>query len=86
MPYLVLALGLLIGMFALFRFFVNAKPEQIRDFIRASVVILYCGLLLFFAITGRIIISIALLVLAIPFVISYFRNKINKRDNNDNDE
>ena len=81
MPYIVLALGLIIGLIALFRFFSKASPTQIKIFFRATIIVIYCAIMLFFALTGRIITALALLVLAIPFVIMYFKNKLkNKKD------
>ncbi len=82
MPYLILIIGIIIGIFALFRFFVKATPKQIRKFFQIAIITIYSAILLFFALSGRIIISIGLLLLAIPFIIAYFKNKIIKRDKN----
>ncbi len=86
MPYLVLIIGTLIGLYALFLFFAKAQPNQIRAFFRIVIIIIYGIIMLFFALTGRIIISIALLVLAIPFAIAYFKNKENKKEDPKDDE
>lgn len=75
MPYIVLGFGALIALYAFYRFFVKASPHQIKKFFRLIVLLVYVGILLFFAITGRVIVSLGLLLLCVPFVISYFKNK-----------
>ncbi|PCI55992.1 MAG: hypothetical protein COB36_04140 [Alphaproteobacteria bacterium] len=85
MPYLILILGLIVGAYALYRFFIKATPEQVRSLIRYSIIIVYVLILLFFALTGRIIISLALLLLSIPFVIAHFKDKAQK-DNKQDEE
>ncbi len=86
MPYLILIIGLLTGLYVLFRFLTKAKPQQIKTFFRIVIIVIYCAIMLYFALMGRIIVSIALLTLAIPFIISYFKGKIThknkKQDNN----
>ncbi len=87
MPYLILIIGAIVGIYALLRFFAKASPSQIKSFIRIVVIIIYIVIMLFFAMTGRIIVSIALLTLAIPFAISYFKGKKKEEgDKNDDDE
>lgn len=88
MPYLILIIGLLVGIYALIRFFAKARPSQIRAFFRILIITIYFVILLFLALTGRIIISIALLILAIPFGISYLKGKMlsNKKDIKKDDE
>ena len=85
MPYLVLVLGLIVGVYALFRFFVKASPEQVRNLIRYSIIAVYILILLFFALTSRIIISIVLLLLCVPFVIAHFKAKT-EEDNKQDEE
>lgn len=85
MPYLILILGIIAGLYALYRFFIKASPEQVRSLILYSIIIVHTLILLFFALTGRIIISIALLLLSIPFVIAHFKGKAQK-DNEQNEE
>jgi len=83
MPYLILVIGLMVGVYALIRFFAKAEPKQIRTFFRISIIAIHLMILLFFALTGRVAISIALFVLAIPFIIPYFKKKI-LSDNKEN--
>ncbi len=82
MPYLILIIGLIIGIIALYRFFIKASPKQIRKLFLISIIVIYSAIMLFFALSGRIVISIGLLVLSVPFIISYYRNK-NKDKNKD---
>ena len=90
MPYLILVIGLIVGLFALYRFFINAQPEAIRTFFRVCIIIAYAAVMLFFAMTGRIFVSIGLALLGIPFVFSYYRIKKQRRlensSNNHDDE
>ena len=85
MPYLILVIGALIGLYALFRFLTKATPSQIKVFFRIVIIVIYCVIMLFFALTGRIIISISLVVLAIPFAIAYFKGKNKKEDKKDDE-
>ncbi len=91
MPYLILIIGIVIGIFALYRFLIKATPKQIRQLFLITIITFFSAIMLFFALSGRIIISIGLLLLAIPFIISYFRgkqkakNSKKKKDNNKNE-
>lgn len=73
MPYILLILGLLIGGFALLRFFSKASVEQIKLFFRICLLIVYGFVLLYFAMTGRIVIAIGIFVLSLPILLSYYR-------------
>lgn len=85
MPYIVLILGIIVGLYALYRFLIKASPEQVRSLIRYSIIAVYILVLLFFALTGRIIISLVLLLLSVPFVIAHFKGKKPKDDQQDNE-
>lgn len=78
MPYIVLIAGIIIGLFALYRLFITANPTQIKRALRMIIIVIYVGILLFFALRGLFVVSLALLVLCVPFVISYFKAKTNK--------
>ena len=75
MPYLILIIGLLTGAISLYLWFLNAKTQSVKTLIRSVVLVIYALILLFFALTGRIIVSIGLLVLAFSFLLSYIREK-----------
>ncbi len=81
MPYLILALGIIASLYALYRFFIKASPEQIKNLLLCTISAIFCLILIFFALTGRIIISLALLLISIPFIISHFKSKSAKKDN-----
>lgn len=81
MPYLILVIGVIIGLIAFYRFFTRATPAQVRLFFRVVIIILFIGVLLFFAFTGRIIISLGLLLLSVPIALkSYKENKNKNKD------
>lgn len=62
MVYIVLALGFIVGIYALSRFFLKANPQQIKNVMFILAIIAFTFVLLFFAFTGRIIVAIALLI------------------------
>lgn len=73
MPYILLVLGLLIGAYALYRFFIKANTQQIRAlFLTASIATLVIALF-FMALTGRLAAALALAAAIIPFVIAHLR-------------
>lgn len=78
MPYLILILAFVIALYALSKFFVTASVPTIKTFFRICIGIIYTIILLFFAMTGRIIVSLGLLLLAAPFLIGYLRNQKTK--------
>ncbi len=69
MPYLLLAIGLLIGLYALYRFLLKADVRQIKALFLSAIIIVLCLALFFMAITGRLPAALALLVAIWPFVI-----------------
>lgn len=85
MPYIVLIAGALIAAYALYRFLIRAEIPQIRKLVYlvsgAGLVLL----LLFFAMTGRILIALVLVVLLFPFFLPYFRKKKNEQKSTSGD-
>lgn len=75
MPYILLVLGLLIGAYALYRFFLRADVRQIKALFLMIVCLVLAIALFFMAITGRLPAAIALIAALIPFAIGYIRNK-----------
>lgn len=75
MPYLILIIGLIIGAVALYMWFLNAETDKVKNAIRGVALAFYALILIFFAVTGRIIVSILLLVIAFPFLLAYIRDK-----------
>ena len=67
MPYLLLVLGLIIGIFAMYRFFLRAELREIKALILAVLIITVCVALFFMAVTGRLPAAIALVSAISPF-------------------
>ena len=80
MPYLILVIGVLIGALALYMWFLNSQTNHVKTALRLLFYSLFALLLLFFAFTGRILISIGLLVLYFPFLLMNIRNKRKHQD------
>lgn len=75
MPYILLILGLLIGGYALYRFFINANIKQIKAlFLAASLATLVIALF-YMALTGKLAAALGLGAAIIPFVVAYFRER-----------
>jgi len=85
MPYIVLGFGILLGIFAFYRFMVKASVDEVRFFFRLIAIVIYGIVVLGFALYGRIAISIGLLLLCVPFVISYYRGKMKDKANKPED-
>lgn len=81
MPYLLLVLGLLIGIFALYKFFLRANVEQIKAFILSSVTLTICLALFILSVTGRLPAAIAIVSAAAPFAIAFINTKRKRRPN-----
>lgn len=81
MQYIVFGFGLLALLFTLYRFFVTASVAQIRKFLSYTAFGIYALLLLYLAISGRFIIAVGFVLLAVPFVISYFRKQVKDSKN-----
>ncbi|MCB1783152.1 MAG: hypothetical protein KDI13_04090 [Alphaproteobacteria bacterium] len=80
MPYLVLIAGILAGIYALYKFFTTAGIPQIRKLIYVAASAGLSLVLLYFAVTGRILISLALLVVLFTFFLPYFRKNKDRLD------
>ena len=73
MPYLLLALGLLIGVFALYRFFINAEVKQIKALFLSIFALAVCLALLIMALTGRLAAALGIFVVLLPFAAPYLK-------------
>lgn len=76
MPYLLLVLGLIIGIIALYRFFINADIDQIKSLILASFTITVCLALFVLAVTGRLPAAIAIVSALAPFLVAYYTKRM----------
>lgn len=81
MPYLLLIIGLLIGAYALYRFFIKADITQIKAFFMVVVTIVLAVALFFMAITGRLPAAIALIGAIFPLAVAYLRHRYESREN-----
>lgn len=80
MPYLLLLLGLIIGIYALFRFFLKASPDDIKALIQAIVTIVLCLALFVLSVTGRLPAAIAIVSAMAPFAMAYYTAHKRKRN------
>lgn len=84
MHYLLLGLGLAVGIYALYRFFLSASTRQIKGLFLTSVFIVLVGALFFMAVTGRLAAAIGLAVALLPIIREYWRLKQNKQGDEGN--
>lgn len=75
MPYLLLAIGLIIGIFAMYRFFLRASVREIKNLVLAAFIITICVALFVLAVTGRLPAAIATVVALSPFIIRWFTKR-----------
>ncbi|MFK7839943.1 MAG: J domain-containing protein [Bdellovibrionales bacterium] len=75
MPYLLLIFGLLIGAYALYRFFINANIRQIKALFLAACLATLVIALFYMALTGKLAAALGLAAAIVPFVIAFFREK-----------
>ncbi|MCB9982383.1 MAG: DnaJ domain-containing protein [Rhodospirillales bacterium] len=66
MPYLLLILGLIIGGYALYRFFLNAEVAQIKAAFILAILVVLCASLFTMAVIGRLPQALGLLVAVAP--------------------
>ncbi len=75
MAYLLLAIGLMIGAVALYRFFLNANIKQIKAAFMVVCLAAIAIAMFYLSVTGRLPAAIALVVAIVPFVLSYLKAK-----------
>ncbi len=80
MPYLIFAFGILLGAYGFYHYFISAKPADIRLFFRNAIIGVYVLIIVTFALLGKILVSLALVVLGLPFLISYYKEKDSEED------
>lgn len=76
MPYLILAAGLLFGLYGLYRFFLKADTRQMRAFFIALGVGAAIIAMLLLALTGRLAAALGLLAVLLPFFMPWLRRKL----------
>ena len=80
MPYVLLALGLLIGAYALYRFFINANTRQIKALFLTAAIATLVVALFYMALTGKLAAALGLGAAIIPFVIAGLRERKKQKD------
>ena len=85
MPYLLLIAGLVIGIYALYRFVLSANKKEKRAFVQTAFFLAMMAALLFLALTGRLAASMALGGVILPFIVNELRKgyKTHKQTRND---
>lgn len=80
MPYLLLVIGLIFGIYALYRFFMSADIQQIKSLILAAMTMAVCAALFLMALTGRLPAAIALISALSPFIIAWYAKRKARRN------
>lgn len=88
MPYLLLALGFIAAAFGLYRLFISSSTIEVKSVIFYVFIAVLVGCLIFLAVTGRLLLSIAgIIVLTIIFFRMWFiRKKRQQKNSNDSDD
>ncbi len=73
MPYLLLVIGLLVGLYALYRFFLNADVHQVKAFFLMSMLVILCVALFTLVFTGRLPAALAILVAVAPLAAGWWK-------------
>lgn len=76
MPYLILAAGLLIGAFALYKFFLTASVEEVKSFFSGASLVALALLLIIMSLTGKLPAALVLLILFFPYIWKIVRRRI----------
>lgn len=82
MPYIILLIGLIIGVAGLYRFLIKANIQEIKALITATLILTLCVALFYLSITGRLPAAIAIISALAPFYIGWLANKRAKNSNN----
>lgn len=82
MPYLLLGIAVLIGLYGLYHLFLRAKPEQIAAALMAIIAFIICAAIFLMAVTGRLPAAIALLTALFPLALGWWR--VRKKHENGN--
>lgn len=73
MPYLLLIIGVLLGLYALYRFFLRADVRQIKALLLTLLAVSLCVALVFLALTGRLPAALAIVVALVPVMAGIWR-------------
>ncbi len=84
MPYLILAIGLLIGLYTLYRFFMGASIKQIKASFLVAILVTIAIALFFLALSGRLPAALALLAAMIPVMAGLWKNNSGSKSDESN--
>jgi hypothetical protein len=73
MPYILLVIGCLIGLVALYRFMLNATVGQIKALFLSSLLVTLVVALFYMAVTGRLAAALGLMVAITPILFSLYK-------------
>ena len=80
MPYLILVIGLFIGLVVLYRFFLTAELKQIKALFLTAGLLVFCLAVLYLSLTGRLPAALALIAAAFPFALSFWNKTRQKKE------
>jgi hypothetical protein len=83
MHFVLLALGILIGLYGLYRFFLTANVKQISAFLMTGGFLVICIALFYLAVTGRLPAALGLCVALWPLILSFMHKRKQKRNTQD---
>lgn len=86
MPYLLLGIGVLIGLYGLYRFFLVATARQVIALFAIGSFLAVCIALFFLAVTGRLPAAIGLVAGLAPFVLAWHQHRAKRTKANENNE
>jgi len=80
MHFLLLGIGVLVGLYGLYRFFLHADAKQVVAFIMVTGFTIIAAALFLLAMTGRLPAALGLLAALWPFIIAYWHRKKRKEE------
>lgn len=86
MHFLILGIGVLLGIYGLYRFFLSASVRQIGVLFMVGGFIAVCAALFFLAVTGRLPAALGLLAALWPLLISVWHRRRKHRQTQDQEE
>ena len=78
MHFLLLGIGVLLGLYGLYRFFLNADVKQITALFMGAVFLIICIALLYLAVTGRLPAALGLLAAIWPLALALWHKRRGK--------
>lgn len=85
MPYLILIVGLLIGLYALYRFFISASVKEVKALFLTGILVVLGIAVFLLAVTGRFPAAMAIMVAIVPIAISMRKARLEQNRNKDGD-